>query len=68
MKILVKYLCLFQNPQNWNFVQQKIRVGYVYIEESFDIIFNVGYGSGKSAMDDRVNYFKQAYTLKVYKK
>ena len=46
----------------------KKKVGYVCIEESFDTIFNKGYGggvqrppppmdigSGKSPMDDRVN-------------
>ena len=27
----------------------------VYIEESFDINFNMGYGSGKSPMAERVN-------------
>ena len=44
--------------------QQKLRVGYVYIEESFDAILNIGnggrglalvYGSGKSPVDERVN-------------
>ena len=30
------------------------RVGYVCIEESFDTIFNMGYGLGKWAMDMRV--------------
>ena len=43
--------------------KEKIRVGYVYIEESYDTIFNmgyggggyIGYGSGKSPMDARVN-------------
>ena len=39
---------------------KKVCVGYVYIEESFDTILNMGYGvygSGKSAMDadERVN-------------
>ena len=46
--------------------QTNLRVGYVYIEESFDTIFNMGYGggvqrpppmdygSGKSPMDERV--------------
>ena len=29
-------------------------VGYVYIEESFDTIFNMGYGSGNSPMAERV--------------
>ena len=27
-----------------NFFPKKLRVGYVYIEESFDTIFNLGYG------------------------
>ena len=36
------------------FFQKKLRVGYVYIEESFDTIFNMGLGSGKSAMAERV--------------
>ena len=27
-------------------IKKKIRVGYVYIEESFDTIFNMGYGGG----------------------
>ena len=31
-----------------------ISEGYVYIEESFDTISNMGYGSGKLAMDERV--------------
>ena len=31
-----------------------VRVGYVYIVESFDNIFNMGYGSGKSAMGEKV--------------
>ena len=35
-------------------IKNKIRVGYVNIEESFDNIFNMGYGSRKSPMDDRV--------------
>ena len=26
------------------------RVGYVYIEKSFDTIFNIGYGSVKSSI------------------
>ena len=43
------------------FSHKKIKVGYVYIMESFDTIFNIGYGapmdygSGKSPMDERVN-------------
>ena len=28
----------------------------MYIEESFDITFNMGYGTGKSAMDESVNF------------
>ena len=35
-----------QAPSKQNFFQQKSRVGYVYIEESFDTIFNMGYGGG----------------------
>ena len=35
---------------------KKLRIGYVYIEETFDTIFNMGYGPGKSPMDDRVKY------------
>ena len=47
-------------------MDKNLRVGYVYIEKSFDTIFNVdygvwhtaslpmGYGSGKSPMDARV--------------
>ena len=31
-------------------------VGYVYKEESFDTIFNMGYGSGNSPMAERVKY------------
>ena len=27
----------------------------MYIEESFDTIFNMDYGLGKSSMDERVN-------------
>ena len=38
-----------------NFVKKKLRVDYVCIYESFDTIFNIGYGSGKSPMDERVN-------------
>ena len=42
-----------------DFLKKKLRVGYVYIEESFDTIFQhrlwagawvMGYGSGKSPM------------------
>ena len=32
-------------PQNWKKNLKKFRVGYVYIEESFDTIFNMGYRS-----------------------
>ena len=42
-------------PSKLNF--KKIRVCFVYIEESFNTIFNMGYGgrtTGKSPMDDRV--------------
>ena len=27
-------------------IKKKLRVGYVYLEESFDAIFNMGYGGG----------------------
>ena len=33
------------------FFQQKLRVGYVYINESIDTIFNMDFGSEKSPMD-----------------
>ena len=50
------------------FLQKKLGAGYVYIEESFDTIFGVGYGvrttlpalmgygSGKSPMTEKVNF------------
>ena len=37
-------------PSKLNFFQQHLRVGYEYIKESFDTIFYIGYGSGKSPM------------------
>ena len=36
------------------FSKKKSRVGYVCIEESFDTLFNMGYGSGKSTMPESV--------------
>ena len=60
--ISIKNLLLFPSIlKNDFFSKKKIRVGYVYIEESFDTIFNMGYGgptgpppmayaSGKSPM------------------
>ena len=30
--------------ENWKILKQKVRVGYVYIEESFDTTFNIGRG------------------------
>ena len=36
----------------------------MFIEESFDTIFNMVYGSGKSAMDERVK--KQQLELDLY--
>ena len=33
-------------PSKLKFVFKKLRVGHVYIEESFDTLFNMGYGSG----------------------
>ena len=35
-------------------LKKKIRVGYVYIEESFDTTFTMGYGSVKSPKGRRV--------------
>ena len=35
-------------PLKLKFFQQNLRVGYVYIEESFDTIFNMGYGGGRT--------------------
>ena len=46
-----------EDPQNWKYFQQISRVGYVCIEESFDTIFNMDYGSRKSAIDERVKMF-----------
>ena len=37
-----------------NCFKKNSRVGFVCIEKSFDTIFNMGYGSGKSPMDERV--------------
>ena len=37
---------------------KKLMVGYVYIEASCDTIFNMGYGSGKSPMGERVKYMR----------
>ena len=34
-----------------NIFSKKVRVGYVFIEESIDNIFNMDYGSGKSPID-----------------
>ena len=33
-------------PSNLIFFSKKIRVGYVYMEETFDIIFDMGYVGG----------------------
>ena len=32
------------------------RVGYVYIEESFDTIFNMGYGGGRTTPEPTMDY------------
>ena len=45
----------FFMPSTFKTEIKKLRVGYVYIEESFVTIFNIGNGSGKSAMGERVN-------------
>ena len=34
-------------PSKLTFFQKNLRVGYVYIEESFDTIFNMGYGGAR---------------------
>ena len=39
------------------FFQKNLTVGYMYIEESFDTNFNMGYGSGNSPMAERVNWY-----------
>ena len=41
-------------PSKMKTFSTKIRIGYVHVEESFDAIFNMGYGSGKSPMGERV--------------
>ena len=68
-------------PSKKTFSKKKLSVGYVYIEESFDTIFNMDYGggggrctpptmdygSGKSAMDERVIIdFDQFVTYKNF--
>ena len=57
-------------------IKKKSGVGYVCIEESFNTIFNMGYGgstaspppmdygSGKSAMDERVNFLLTNISLR----
>ena len=43
-----------------------LRVDCVYIEKSFDTIFNMGYASGKSPLGERVNskyYFWGFFTF-----
>ena len=44
-------------PSKLKIFSKKLRVGYVFIEESIDNIFNMDYGSGKSSMDVRVCAF-----------
>ena len=61
-------------------LKKKLRVGYVYIEESFNTIFIMGYGgegvqrpspmdygSGKSPMDEWVNACATVGALPSYK-
>ena len=38
------------SPKVNNFSKKNLRVSYVYVEESFDTIFSMGYGSVKSTM------------------
>ena len=35
----------------------------IYVEESFDTIFNMGYGSGNSPMAERVNKSPKIFAL-----
>ena len=37
----------FLAPSKLKFFSTKVRVGYVYIKESFVIIFSMGYGGGE---------------------
>ena len=61
MKILVKFFEKVQilmpfsglAPSRLKKFSTKLRVVYVYIEESFDTIFNMGYESWKSPMAER---------------
>ena len=44
VKIFVKCQILMPfSPSKLKKISKKLRVGYVYIEESFDTIFNMGY-------------------------
>ena len=43
-------------PSKLIFFSKQIKGNYVYMEESFDTIFNMGYGSGKSPMGESVEY------------
>ena len=44
-------------PSKLNFFLTKIKSRLCVYEESFDTIFNMGHGSGKSPMDERVKEY-----------
>ena len=60
----MQYITAFSGltPSKRNFFSKEIMVGYSYIEESFDAIFNMGYEwpPGKSPVLGRVNPVKCA--------
>ena len=45
-QILMTFSGLY--TENWSFFHKNLRIGYVCIEELFDIIFNMGYGEGST--------------------
>ena len=49
-------------PSKMNIFPKNSRVGYVCIEESFGTIFDMGYGTGKSSMPERVEIRRRQYT------
>ena len=45
-----------QAPEKLTFFNKHLSVDYVYIEKSFDNIYNMGYGSGNSPIAERVKF------------